>query len=113
EVIAGAQAAGTEDGAPRERTPFPPHDDQRQDHHDRDDGGGDGPRRTEVERRVHETVCVGMLSYRRAVLKGPLDIMPHRAPGAPGKTRQQYLSGRPIRYYRPRGSADIRQLIDD
>src|SRR3954465_1149240 len=39
--------------------------------------------------------------------------MPHRAPGAPGKTRQQYLSGKPIRYYRPRGSADVRHLIDE
>ena len=39
--------------------------------------------------------------------------MPHRAPGAPGKTRQNYLSGKPIRYYRPKGSADIRQLIDE
>src|SRR5512135_3675824 len=39
--------------------------------------------------------------------------MPHRAPGSTGKTRQQYLSGKPIRYYRPRGSADIRHLIDE
>src|SRR5262249_43666530 len=27
--------------------------------------------------------------------------------------RQQFLSGKPIRYYRPRGSADIRRLIDE
>jgi deoxyhypusine synthase len=39
--------------------------------------------------------------------------MPHRAPGSTGKTRQQYLSGKPIRYYRPRGSADIHHLIDE
>ena len=39
--------------------------------------------------------------------------MPHRAPGAPQKSRADYLSGRPIRYYRPRGSADVRQLIED
>ena len=39
--------------------------------------------------------------------------MPHRSPGAPRKGRADYLSGRPIRYYRPRGSADIRRLIDD
>src|SRR6185369_8618865 len=39
--------------------------------------------------------------------------MPHRAPGSPGKTRQDYLSGKPIRYYRPRGSAEIRNLIDE
>ena len=39
--------------------------------------------------------------------------MPHRAPGSTGKTRQDYLSGKPIRYYRPRGSAEIRNLIDE
>ena len=39
--------------------------------------------------------------------------MPHRAPGAPRKGRASHLSGRPIRYYRPRGSADVRQLIED
>jgi deoxyhypusine synthase len=39
--------------------------------------------------------------------------VPHRAPGAQQKSRADYLSGRPIRYYRPRGSADIRKLIDD
>ena len=38
--------------------------------------------------------------------------MPHRAPGSPGSKRSA-LSGRPIRYYRPRGSADVRTLIDD
>src|SRR5215212_9690165 len=36
--------------------------------------------------------------------------MPHRAPGSPGHA--QYLQGKQIRYYRPQGSADIRQLID-
>jgi deoxyhypusine synthase len=39
--------------------------------------------------------------------------LPHRAPGAPGNTRQNYLSGKPISYYRPKGSADIRHLIDE
>src|SRR6266566_5080074 len=39
--------------------------------------------------------------------------MPHRAPGSPGKSREQYLSGKPIRYYRPTGSADIHHLIDE
>ncbi len=39
--------------------------------------------------------------------------MPHRAPGSPDPSRKQYLSGKPIRYYRPRGSADVRQLIDE
>ncbi len=38
--------------------------------------------------------------------------MPHRAPGAPGRTAGDYLKGRPIRYYRPRGSAEVRDLIE-
>ena len=39
--------------------------------------------------------------------------MPHRAPGSPNPSRKRFLSGKPIRYYRPRGSADIRHLIDE
>src|SRR5687767_13205854 len=39
--------------------------------------------------------------------------MPHRSPGAPDKPRTSYLSGKPIRYYRPRGSADIKRLIEE
>ena len=39
--------------------------------------------------------------------------MPYRAPGAPDKPRSKTLSGQPIRYYRPRGSADVRHLIDE
>ena len=38
--------------------------------------------------------------------------MPHRAPGAPGH-KANYLSGKVIKYYRPRGSAEIRHLIDN
>src|SRR5262245_16361147 len=38
--------------------------------------------------------------------------LPHRAPGSPGHGRQ-HLSGKPIRYYRPQGSADIRRLVDE
>ena len=38
--------------------------------------------------------------------------MPHRAPGAE-KSRAKYLTGKPIRYYRPRGSADVRHLIEE
>ena len=38
--------------------------------------------------------------------------MPHRAPGAPGH-KGNYLSGKVIKYYRPRGSAEIRNLIDN
>jgi deoxyhypusine synthase len=39
--------------------------------------------------------------------------LPHRAPGSPGKTRQPFLTGKPIRYYRPKGSQEIRHLIDE
>jgi deoxyhypusine synthase len=37
----------------------------------------------------------------------------HAAPGSPQETRNRYLTGAPIRYYRPKGSADIRTLIDE
>jgi deoxyhypusine synthase len=37
--------------------------------------------------------------------------VPYRAPGSQGKGR--HLSGKPIRYYRPRGSADVRHLIEE
>jgi deoxyhypusine synthase len=39
--------------------------------------------------------------------------VPHRSPGAPEGGKARILSGKPIKYYRPRGSADIRTLIDD
>jgi deoxyhypusine synthase len=39
--------------------------------------------------------------------------VPHRAPGAPSRSASKFLNGRPIHYYRPRGSAEVRQLIDD
>ena len=38
--------------------------------------------------------------------------MPHRSPGSP-PGKQDYLSGKPIRYYRPQGSSAIRTLVDD
>ena len=38
--------------------------------------------------------------------------MPHRAPGSPGHAPRDYLTGKPIKYYRPRGSAEVRQLIE-
>jgi deoxyhypusine synthase len=38
--------------------------------------------------------------------------VPHRSPGTPGRTPQQYLTGQPIRYYRPRGSQEVRHLLD-
>src|SRR6516225_3262941 len=39
--------------------------------------------------------------------------LPYRAPGSPGHSRQDFLSGKPIRYYRPTGSQEIRHLIDN
>ena len=39
--------------------------------------------------------------------------MPHRAPGSPGKSRQSFLAGKPIRYYRPKGSREVVRLVDD
>ena len=39
--------------------------------------------------------------------------MPHRAPGSPKNRAKSFLSGKPIRYYRPQGSPDIRRLIDE
>src|SRR5215216_7019672 len=39
--------------------------------------------------------------------------MPHRSPGSPQKSAKSFLSGKPIRYYRPRGSADITRLVDE
>ena len=39
--------------------------------------------------------------------------MPHRAPGSPQKSPKSFLSGKPIRYYRPQGSPEIRRLIDE
>ncbi len=39
--------------------------------------------------------------------------MPHRSPGSPQHPASKYLTGKPIRYYRPRGGAEIRHLIDE
>src|SRR5229473_2011571 len=39
--------------------------------------------------------------------------LPYRAPGSPGYSRQQVLSGKPIQYYRPRGSQEIRFLVNE
>jgi deoxyhypusine synthase len=39
--------------------------------------------------------------------------VPHRAPGSPGHNKpEHYLTGKAITYYRPRGSAEVRQLIE-
>src|SRR5687768_7495115 len=55
--------------------------------------------------------AVQALSRLRSNAKLP--AMPYRSPGAPEKPRSKALSGRPIRYYRPRGSADVRHLIEE
>jgi deoxyhypusine synthase len=39
--------------------------------------------------------------------------VPHRAPGSAGGSPEQYLSGKPIRYYKPSGDPAIRHLIDE
>ncbi|HYU78626.1 MAG TPA: deoxyhypusine synthase [Vicinamibacterales bacterium] len=39
--------------------------------------------------------------------------MPHRSPGSPQRSPKSFLSGKPIRYYRPQGSRDIKHLIDE
>ena len=39
--------------------------------------------------------------------------MPHRAPGAPGARPGNYLAGKPIKYYRPSGSSQVRDLIEN
>ena len=48
---------------------------------------------------------VQMLSY--------FPRMPYRAPGAPEPPRPKVLSGKPIRYYRPKGSQEVRHLVDE
>src|SRR5262245_47438659 len=55
----------------------------------------------------HARLLVPEANRRRRLL------VPHRAPGSPGNTRQQFLSGKPIRYYRPRGSREITTLVDE
>jgi deoxyhypusine synthase len=40
-------------------------------------------------------------------------LVPHRAPGSPGLSRKPFLSGKPIRYYRPTGSEAITRLVDE
>jgi deoxyhypusine synthase len=42
-----------------------------------------------------------------------LAAVTHRVPGSTDRTGRQFLSGDPIRYYRPQGSAEIRRLIDE
>jgi deoxyhypusine synthase len=39
--------------------------------------------------------------------------VPHRAPGSPARGPRQYLSGKPITYYRPTGNPGVRDLVDN
>jgi deoxyhypusine synthase len=39
--------------------------------------------------------------------------VPHRHPGSPAQSRSEYLSGKPIAFYRPHGSVEIRRLLDE
>ena len=39
--------------------------------------------------------------------------VPHRSPGSSHRQQRDYLRGKPISYYRPKGSAGIRTLIDE
>jgi deoxyhypusine synthase len=39
--------------------------------------------------------------------------LPHRAPGPTTHSGRSFLSGKPIRYYRPQGRQEIRQLVDE
>ena len=39
--------------------------------------------------------------------------MSHRAPSSPGLSSEHFLAGKPIRYYRPKGSQEVRQLVEE
>ena len=39
--------------------------------------------------------------------------MPYRAPRARRALAGEFLSGKPIRYYRPKGSQEMRRLVDE
>src|SRR5580765_1050000 len=94
EAVAGAQAARPEDMARCKRPSFSPDDDE-QEAGDRDgDQGSDHPWRLEVELSVHVRRDAKLAASRTQAARHA--FMPHRAPGSTGKTRQQYLSGKPI-----------------
>jgi len=39
--------------------------------------------------------------------------VPHRVPGSKTGSNSRHLSGKPIQYYRPRGSAEVQHLVDE
>jgi len=53
-----------------------------------------------------------MLSYFPHAAQKEIPL-PYRAPGATQKTHDTFLSGKAIHYYRPKGSPEIRHLIDE
>jgi deoxyhypusine synthase len=55
---------------------------------------------------------LGASGVRAAQETREIRPVPHRAPGSPGHRGAKYLTGKAIKYYRPRGSADVRELID-
>ncbi len=60
-----------------------------------------------------------MVSYFHSALldacshAGGEPLVPHRSPGSPGKSRPSFLTGKPIRYYRPTGSTEVKRLVDE
>jgi deoxyhypusine synthase len=42
-----------------------------------------------------------------------LFVVPHRAPGSSARGPRRFLTGRPIKYYRPTGDPGVRHLIDN
>jgi len=38
--------------------------------------------------------------------------LPYRSTGSPKSSRRSFLSGKPIQYFRPKGSTEVKQLID-
>ena len=108
-MVAAAQAAGAEDVALR-RTAVPS---ARPRQHEQHDDRGAARRRSTRASRIRQSQA-SMLSYfPDASAAARSRTLPYRAPGSPGQSRQQFLSGKPIRYYRPKGSPEVRHLIDD
>src|SRR5262245_40231334 len=103
-MIAGADSACAEHVASHARTALLPHPPRNRE--EDAETHQDDPPQTRIL-ASHQTLMLSYLSQKGAV------TLPHRAPGAPGNTRQNFLSGKPIRYYRPKGSADIHRLIDE
>ena len=108
QTIARAQSAGAEHGARRERPAFARHDDDERCDEERQ--RGDGPEQAWVVEKgvqLRRYVCPGELTLSRY----KITVMPHRHPGSSAKSGP--LSGKPITFYRPKGSQEVRHLIDE